>query len=193
MSAVVLNLASTAATSVGFVTAWADGVRPTASNLNVDRGVTRANQVIVPVSADGTVQFYNDAPMHLIVDVAGYYTTADAPLSGSGLFVATVPVRLLDSRNAPGRPGTGCVATIVAPATASAVVTTLTIADSRKPGYATMWPGSQDRPATSSLNIDGVGQTRPNHSIVRLDSSHALQVYVEPRGHVIVDLAGYFT
>jgi hypothetical protein len=193
VSAVVLNLTSTAATSAGFVTAWADGVRPNASNLNVDRGATRANQVIVPVSAEGTVQFYNDAPMHLIVDVAGYFTTADAPMSGSGLFVATAPVRLLDSRNAPGRPGTGCVATLVAPATASAAVTTLTIADSREPGYATMWPGGQDRPTTSSLNLDGVGQTRPNHAIVRLDASHTMQVYVEPRGHVIVDLAGYFT
>jgi hypothetical protein len=193
VSAVVLNLTSTAATAAGFVTAWAAGARPNASNLNVERGATRANQVIVPVSPDGAVQVYNDAPMHLIVDVAGYYTTADAPLSAGGLFVATVPVRLLDSRDAPGRPGTGCVATIVAPATASAVVTTLTIADSRKPGYATMWPGSQDRPTTSSQNLDGVGQTRPNHSIVRLDASHALQVYVEPRGHVIVDLAGYFT
>ena len=193
VSAVVLNLTSTGATSAGFVTAWADGVRPNASNLNVDRGATHANQVMVPVSADGTVQFYNDASMHLIVDVAGYYTTADAPLSENGLFVATVPLRLLDSRNAPGRPGTGCVATIVAPATASAVVTTLTIADARKAIYATMWPGGQDRPTTSSVNIDGAGQTRPNHAIVGLDGSHALQVYVEPRGHVIVDLAGYFT
>ena len=168
-------------------------MRPNASNLNVDRGSTRANQVIVPVSADGTIQFYNDAPMHLIVDVSGYYTTTDAPTSTSGLFVATVPVRLLDSRDAPGRPGTGCVARIVVPATASAAVTTLTIADARKPGYATMWPGGQGRPTTSSLNLDGVGQTRPNHSIVRLDGTHALQVYVEPRGQVIVDLAGYFT
>jgi hypothetical protein len=193
VSAVVINLTSTAATSAGFVTAWADGGRPNASNLNVDRGTTRANQVIVPVSANGAVQLYNDAPMHLIVDVAGYYTTADAPLSASGLFVPIVPLRLVDSRNAPGRPGTGCVAVIVAPATASAAVTTLTIADSRKPGHATMWPGSQERPTTSSLNLDGVGQTRPNHAIVGLDASNALQVYVEPRGHVIVDLAGYFT
>jgi hypothetical protein len=193
VSAVVLNLTSTAATSAGFVTAWAEGGRPNASNLNVDRGATRANQVIVPVSAEGTIHLYNDAPMHLIVDVAGYYTTVDAPTSASGLFVATVPLRLLDSRDAPGRPGTGCVARIVVPATASAAVTTLTIADARKPGYATMWPGSQGRPTTSSLNLDGVGQTRPNHSIVGLDSSQVLQVYVEPRGHVIVDLAGYFT
>jgi hypothetical protein len=43
------------------------------------------------------------------------------------------------------------------------------------------------------LNLDGVGQTRPNHSVIGLDSSRVLQVYVEPRGHVIVDLAGYFT
>ena len=193
VSAVVLNLTSTAATSAGFVTAWADGVRPNASNLNVERGSTRANQVIVPISAEGTIQLYNDVPMHLIVDVAGYYTAADAPLLTHGLFVSTVPLRLLDSRDAPGRPGTGCVVRIVVPATASAAVTTLTIADARKAGYATMWPGSQGRPATSSLNLDGVGQTRPNHSVIGLDSSQVLQVCVEPRGHVIVDLTGYFT
>jgi hypothetical protein len=193
VSAVVVNLTSTAATTAGFVTAWAEGSRPTASNLNVERGSTRANQVIVPVSADGTIQLYNDASMHLIVDVTGYFTSAEASLSDRGLFVSTVPMRLLDSRDAPGRPGTGCVARIVVPATASAAVTTLTIADARKAGYATMWPGSQGRPTTSSLNLDGVGQTRPNHAVTGLDSSQALQVYVEPKGHVIVDLAGYYT
>ena len=193
VSAVVLNVTSTAAAAAGFVTVWPTGARPTASNLNVERGMTRANQVIVPVGQDGAIRLYNDSSMHLIVDVSGYYTAADAPSSSVGLFVATAAIRLLDSRQAAGIPGTGCIARVVVPASASAAVTTLTLVDGHKAGFATMWPGGQSRPNTSTVNLDAPGQTRPNHAIVGLDANRALQLYLEPRAHALVDLSGYFT
>jgi hypothetical protein len=51
---------------------------PNASNLNVRTGGTRPNLVIVPVGPGGTIQLYTSAPVHLIVDVEGYFTDATA-------------------------------------------------------------------------------------------------------------------
>jgi hypothetical protein len=53
-SAVVLNVTATEATNDGFYTVVASGApRPETSNLNVVKGGTVPNQVIVPVGADG--------------------------------------------------------------------------------------------------------------------------------------------
>ena len=76
-TAVALNVTATGGTAATYVTAYPGGTsRPVASNLNVPAGATIANQVIVPVGADGTVTLYNHAgSVHLIADLAGYYTT----------------------------------------------------------------------------------------------------------------------
>ena len=47
---------------------------PEASNLNFTAGETIPNLVIVPVGADGKVDFYNDAgSVNLVADLAGCY------------------------------------------------------------------------------------------------------------------------
>ena len=75
VSAVVLNVTVASPTSGGFITVWGDGSSPPlASNLNFSPGQTVPNLVIVPVSADGTVHFYNGSPgpSQLIADIFGY-------------------------------------------------------------------------------------------------------------------------
>lgn len=103
VSAVVLNVTITQPSAMGFLTVYPDGqARPTASNLNFVAGQTVPNLVVVPVGADGDVNFYNGSPgaTHLIADVAGYYlagtpTAADAcggaalPKPGGGDWVCT--------------------------------------------------------------------------------------------------------
>jgi hypothetical protein len=193
VAAVVANLTGTGTKSAGFVTAWATGDRPNVSNLNLSEGMTRANQAVIPVGPDGSIRLYNDASTHLILDVTGYITDASAAASTTGLFVPVVPIRLLDSRSAPGIPGTGCTATVTIPATASSALLTMTLVDSRKAGFATAWPAGQAQPATSTLNLDAPGQTRANHAIVTLGQANTLNVWLEPRAHLLADLAGYFT
>ena len=57
VSAVVLNLTETGATSTGYVTAYPAGTtRPTASSVNYRPGVTRANLVVAQVGAGGVVE-----------------------------------------------------------------------------------------------------------------------------------------
>jgi hypothetical protein len=75
VSAVVLNVTVTEPTSPGDITVYPDGVnQPLASNLNFTTGETIPNLVIVPVGADGNVDFYNGSggTGELVADVSGY-------------------------------------------------------------------------------------------------------------------------
>jgi hypothetical protein len=77
-SAVVLNVTSTDTTSAGYIAAFpSDSSAPTASNINLVPGRTIANQVIVPIGADGRVVLLNQSggTTDLLADVAGYFTS----------------------------------------------------------------------------------------------------------------------
>jgi hypothetical protein len=76
VTAVVLNVTATEGTADTYVTVYPSGQdRPTASNLNLVVGQTRANLVIAKVGTDGAVALYNNSgTIHLIADVVGYFT-----------------------------------------------------------------------------------------------------------------------
>jgi hypothetical protein len=76
VTAVVLNVTATDPTASSYVTVYPDGTtRPTASNLNFTPGETVPNLVVVPVGADGRIDFYNNSgSVDLVADLAGYYT-----------------------------------------------------------------------------------------------------------------------
>jgi GH25 family lysozyme M1 (1,4-beta-N-acetylmuramidase) len=76
VTAVVLNVTATGPTASSFVTVYADGqARPITSNLDFTAGQTIPNLVVVPVGANGKIDFYNSAGrVNLIADLAGYYT-----------------------------------------------------------------------------------------------------------------------
>ncbi|MGW5424343.1 FlgD immunoglobulin-like domain containing protein [Streptomyces sp. NPDC003943] len=78
-TSLVLNVAGTNATSPTYLTIHPDlstlTSRPTMSNLNPVPGVTVANQVVVGMSSQGTIDIYNRAGLiDVIVDAFGYYT-----------------------------------------------------------------------------------------------------------------------
>ncbi|MEV5973675.1 FlgD immunoglobulin-like domain containing protein [Streptomyces sp. NPDC051921] len=75
VSAVVMNVTATNPTATTFVAVYPYGTpRPATSNLNVVKGQTVANLVVVPVK-DGRVTLYNHSgSVDLLADVAGYYT-----------------------------------------------------------------------------------------------------------------------
>ena len=80
-AAVVMNITAVQAVAEGFVTVWPTGrPRPEASTLNVTPQEAAApNTVIMPLGADGRLDFYADAGVHLLADVTGYVTAASAP------------------------------------------------------------------------------------------------------------------
>ena len=59
------------------------------SNVNVDHdNETIPNAAIANLGADGTIDLYTSSSSHLLVDVAGYFTTAPAPIVPAALSVA---------------------------------------------------------------------------------------------------------
>ncbi|PBC78546.1 parallel beta helix pectate lyase-like protein [Streptomyces sp. TLI_235] len=197
-TAVVVNLTADGPTANGYLTAYPHGTdRPTVSNLNFRPGQTIANQAIVPVGADGTIDLYNfTGTTRVIVDVFGYYSPGS-----KGLFTPTVPVRLADTRsdNTKQPLGTGAqlnlpvAGTHGVPANATAAVLNVTATQPSNPGYLTVWPDLTARPGTSNLNL-APGTTTPNHVTTPLGTNGRANIYnFAGTTHVIADLAGWFT
>ncbi|MDO8362793.1 MAG: hypothetical protein Q7V88_07845, partial [Actinomycetota bacterium] len=99
-SAVVVGVTAVQA-QPGFWTAYTVGsVRPGTSTLNLDKaGQTRSGQAIVPLNGtDRSISVYSQRGGHLLVDVVGWFTGAGDPVSTSGLFLPSSPLRMLDTR-----------------------------------------------------------------------------------------------
>jgi hypothetical protein len=74
-AAVIMTLTSTGATASTFLTTWpANTPIPPVSDLNVRRGQTTANLVVVPIGLGGTVNIYNRfGTTEVVGDVVGYF------------------------------------------------------------------------------------------------------------------------
>ncbi|WP_441250161.1 PKD domain-containing protein [Kitasatospora sp. McL0602] len=192
-TSVVLNVTSTGSDAGGYLTAYASGTeRPGTSNLNFTAGQTVANQVVVPIGADGKVSVYNKfGHTHVVADVFGYYGP-----SGASLFTPVSPTRLVDTRT-PGRHALGQGGTLPvasgAPVGATGAVLNVTSTASTAGGYLTVWADGAAKPGTSNLNFLA-GKTVPNHVTTPLGANGSFDVYnFLGQTQVVADLFGYFT
>lgn len=211
--AIAVNV-TTVALSGGYWTVYPAGVAepPEASNLNSSGlGHVVANQVIVPVDADGDFQVYSSGGGDLIVDLVGSFSGASAPSDTAGLFVPlTSPTRFLDTRVAelsPLRraqkalPGWSVEVPVAAnPAVGrtdvAAVVLNLAAFDNLAAGYLSVTPAGANDPAvaartTSTLNLARPAQVLANHATVPV-SARGFDFFAESGGHLIADVAGYY-
>lgn len=80
---------------------------PETSNVNVAKGVAKANLVFAPLAADGSVWIYNyTGNTNVIVDVLGYFQGGADPTTTAGRVVPLDSAfRALDTRPAPLGPG----------------------------------------------------------------------------------------
>lgn len=69
-----VNLTIVGATAPGFAAAWASGARPNTSKVNYGVGEAVANEVSVPLAADGSFKIFIHTPAHIIVDLVGYWS-----------------------------------------------------------------------------------------------------------------------
>ena len=69
----VVNLTVTAPEGPGYLTAWDSGNYPESSVINFANGQTIANEVTIPLAADGTFKIWSPVRTHVIVDLVGYY------------------------------------------------------------------------------------------------------------------------
>ena len=199
-TAAVLNVTGVNTTAPGYVTVYPSGTDlPTASNVNFDgAGQVMANMATVKLGAGGSVDVYMQRKMDVAVDVSGAYVPVAGPVSKGRL--VTRPdgaFRVLDTRDrGNGVAGTTServdVSAAGVPADAVAVVVNIT-ATVTGTGFWTAYPLGQQRPNASNLNIDQPGETRAGQAIVLLSGVPAFNVYSQGGGHLIVDVAGWFT
>ncbi|WP_441248782.1 PKD domain-containing protein [Kitasatospora sp. McL0602] len=191
--AVVLNLTSTGSNAGGYLTAYPSGTAlPGTSNLNFAAGQTVANQVVVPIGADGKVSVYNRfGYTHVVADVFGYYGA-----SGSSLFTPVAPKRLADTRTGgQAALGTGAFLKVDTglPAGATGAVLNVTSTASTANGYLTVWADGAAKPGTSNVNFPA-GRTVPNHVTTPLGNNGAFDVFnFSGSSQVVADLFGYFS
>jgi LPXTG-site transpeptidase (sortase) family protein len=200
-SAVVVNITAVDSQGSGWVSAFPSGESiPLASSLNVDQaGRVISNLVTVRLGASGAIDIATNVDMHLVVDVVGAYTPHPAATSSGRL--ETPPggaVRALDTRDQAAPLGVGETRTVDlgragVPVGASAVVVSL-VATEAGVGFWTAFPSGVQRPLASSMNVDTPGQTRSAQAIIPLlPGSRSFQMFSQSGGHLVVDVAGWFT
>lgn len=193
-TAVVVNVTVTQPSVATVVRVAPDDLSfPDVSHLSLVAGETRAGQVTValPRSGERRIALHNNAgSVHLVADLAGYYT-ADA----ASRFTATPPTRVLDTRaSAPVGPAATVQVDLSGrvPATATSVTFNLTGTGSTTSTFVTAYPSGVTRPTASSLNL-AAGQTTPNLVTVSLGTNRRVALYnAFGSVHLIVDLAGYY-
>ncbi len=194
-SAVIVNVTATEAAAPGYVTLWGPGDRPPTSNVNLARtGQTVANLAIVPVAGDGRIQAFTQSGTHLIVDVVGWFTGDNDPPAVSGLFVPMTPARYVDTRTT-GTPTPVVTVDLslhayIQAGRAAAVAGTLTITNTRRPGYFAVFPGNTPSLA-STVNAERAGHTVANHFVTAVSNGH-FAVFAQHPADVIVDLTGWY-
>ncbi len=199
-SAVVLNVTAVAPDGSGYVTVVGNGDNlGDVSSLNFGRRAAVANQVTAHVGVGNAIMLYASAPVHLIVDVMGFYTTG-SPVAGG--FVPVPAQRVLDTRQSVilGNAGydqrtrewdLGIAGTAGVPLAAAAVTLNLTAFDASSSGFFTVWPDGQPRPASSSLNLSS-GDVLANAVTVGLGANNGVGIYTDTSALFLVDVAGWF-
>jgi hypothetical protein len=148
----------------------------------------------VPVSAGGFTVF-SQAGEHLIVDMTGWFTGPSAPWSSDGLFVATTPTRVLDTRDDTTLFPDGTIefdTTAVTGGPVAAVAANWTLTRTWRGGYLTVHPARTARPLASTANADRRNQDVAQFGIVAA-SWEGLAAYSSAGTQLVVDVTGWFT
>lgn len=198
-TAVTINVTVVNATGSTYVAAWPTGQpMPTASNVNVTSANATANLVSVKLGTDQSISLFNNVgTVHLIADLAGYYS----PDSGSA-FVAVPPKRLIDTRNGAtwtavsgGGNALPLRMTAPVPSNATGVVMNVTGVAPSNDTFVAVYPRTGTAPtppANSSLNLVA-GQTVPNLVSVATGTNQDVWMFNKTGSiNLLADLAGYF-
>jgi hypothetical protein len=190
---------ATPVASPGFVTVHPSGVvRPLASTLNTRTDRVVANSTIVQLGTDGALALYRHTPGDLIVDVTGVFV--EATTARAGRFVPVTSRRIADTRDGVG--GTtgpigpdGDLAVPLpdgVPADATALAVTVTGVGDEAPGFVASRRTGDPVRSTSFLNVNGNGGAVAATAILPVSAS-GLTLRSHHRGHLVVDLLGWFT
>ena len=203
ITGVILNVTATGPTAATFISVQPENFTgfPTTSSLNLFAGQTKANLVMIPVGADGSIRMFNEkGSVHLIADVVGYFRTGVNDETRAGRVVPLDrPFRVLDTRQAvfgaaklgSGQEETWAFKDFVSSVKVAgvwvgeqdAVIMNLTATDltfpfpsARQDSYLTLHPAGGSLPQSSNLNFLP-GQSVPNLAVARLADDNRLAAY----------------
>ena len=142
---------------------------------------------------------------HVVLpSLGGAVPSVDAAtvIAGSSSFQAVAPSRLADTRPEEGSFGYTRLSDQVVrvqvagrggvPANASAAVLNVTGVNTTAPSYLTVYPSGTDLPTASNVNFDGAGQVMANMVTVKLGAGGAVDVYMQRKMDVAVDVSGAY-
>ena len=193
----VLNVTLQGADRRGFAVVYPTGSqKPGTSNVNTERGLTQANEVLTRIGTDRKVSVFVDSTTtSVIVDVVGYVSP-----KGSRFVALGAPQRAVDTRVGRGadkgqKAGEFQIARPVGvPAEATAVILNVTATRGSKSGFVTVYPGGSAQPATSNVNFPA-GVNQANEVLTKLGTDGRVSLFVggsgSPKTDVVVDVVGY--
>lgn len=202
--AVVLTVTAVSPSQSTYITVYPCGMdRPTVSSLNVVRGATQSNTVIVPVGDAGTVCFSSPHDVDLVGDVSGYMIDS----ARAGLrFTPLSATRLVDTRNPQLRidPALGVTPLPAAtdqrirlagvrgvPSAAMVASVNITTTVSSGNGFVTAWNCNGARPNVSALNtVRGLSVSAAAMGQLTTEGSTCL--FSQTATHLIVDINGFW-
>ena len=201
-TAVALNVTGVLPTLNAFITTFPCGTMPSTSSLNPAAGKVTPNLVMAQVSPRGSVCFFTNTDIDLVVDVVGY-----ASPSAANRFTPSAPFRFTDTRdnfrtevNA-GQNGVALAAnqTLViqiagvrgVPTNARAISANLTVVDAIDRGFVTAWPCG-DLPTASNVNYE-VAAAVANAAELPLSAAGSICIYSSSSAQVIIDINGWWS
>lgn len=193
-SSVVLDVSAVGPTGGGYLRVAPAGHAPTTTALNYAAGRSTTTLVVTALDSQRQVTFTTaGTPVDLVVDLVGYFTTADGT---GGRWVPIAPVRAADSRSGQGVPAgplSGQVTLALpgsVPASATGVALNLTALSPTGDGYLRLAAAGATT-ATTALNFNASGSTTG----LALTSTTQGRVSVTVNGSatgLVVDVLGYY-
>jgi enamine deaminase RidA (YjgF/YER057c/UK114 family) len=203
VSAVSLNVTVVDADRPGYLSVYPCGQRPVVSSVNYEVGATVANEVIAVLSSSGSVCFFANATLDLVVDVNGWLAAvSDFSQSGPARVVDTRPGEnanaLLQVTPVPLQPGKVLAVDVadlggLVPGTGvSAVSLNVTATNVTSAGYITVFPCGQV-PLVSSLNYSAPRSSTANAVLVPVSASGTVCFFSLAAVDLVVDINGWFS
>jgi hypothetical protein len=189
---------STDAVSNGYATVYpCTAAVPGVASINAAKGIGVTNHVESMLNAAGEVCVYVSAPMHIIVDLSGWFGA-----SASTEFFAITPVRAVDTRDgtglAGGFPANGNRAVTLAgtnglPAasTLRGVMAEVIAVGAGSTGYLVVHPCMSPVPAVSMVRYVS-GASAATNVAGAADATGRWCISASTAVHVVVDVSGYF-
>lgn len=200
---VALTVTGILPSSDGFITTYPCGARPEASTVNPSVGRVTPNLVLARVSPTGTVCFFSNVDVDLVVDIVGYVSPA-AP----NHFTPSVPFRFTDTRDVlrpevnAGQAGSPLAASQSVnvqmagvrgiPANAHAISANITVVGAAAAGFVTAYPCGGQIATVSNVNY-GVGVAVASAAELPLSPGGAICIYSSASAHVIIDVNGWWS